>query len=187
MDDEAGDADRPLVVVCDQRCHRSEDVGDVDAIDRDDLGADELAVLGGDDKDAVLELMQRDGVRVLWHPMVVDWMDRCVAVPPGRAARLCASSATTSALRSFESSRVDLQGPAEQRITTNAAKWIGMVLLDRRDKQGGITVQVAHDRKLWRTARNYPRGEAVCTHARWPTMERAVEFSTRAYPATPQR
>ena len=45
MDDErrAPRADRPLVVVGDQRRHRGEDLVDVDALDCDELGADEVA------------------------------------------------------------------------------------------------------------------------------------------------
>src|SRR5207253_4825817 len=68
-------AHRPLVVTGDQRRHGAEHIGDVDAVDCDELAADKILAAGANDEDAVVELVEHDWVRVACDRMVVEWMN----------------------------------------------------------------------------------------------------------------
>ena len=136
-------ADRPLVVVSNQRRHGWEDVADVGAADPDELGAHKIVSHGTDDEDAVFELGQPKGIRAAAGRMVVDGKGDGVPVArPQKGQHPHQFHQQEASI--VQAERVDPRRLSTQNGPAHSLKRIRMMCLDRVRENGGIS-RVPHE------------------------------------------
>src|SRR5690349_19335441 len=124
----------------DKRRYGCENMVKVDALDCDELGADEIPLLGIDNEDAIVELVEPEREGVERASVLAERVDRGVAVSNSEQCD-CSHELDRHNAGSLRVECIHPRGFEQQCVASYVPKWFGMPSLDRRCEDGRVAVR----------------------------------------------